>query len=148
MILQIIEDQTTLENLRTFLQKNALPFHDLKLEGSVYLTYLNDHQQLVASGGLELYGTYALLRSVAVEQAQRGKKLGDQVVRDLITKAKSLGVIEVYLLTETAEVFFERRNFSKINREQVPEAILNSSEFKTVCPVSAVCMVYKLTKNN
>jgi amino-acid N-acetyltransferase len=144
MILQIIEDQTTLENLRTFLQRNALPFHDVKLEGSVYLTYLNDHQQLVASGGLELYGTYALLRSVAVEQAQRGKKLGHQVVQDLIAKAKSLGVAELYLLTETAESFFESRGFQKIGREHAPAPILNSTEFKNVCPVSATCMVYKI----
>lgn len=144
MIIQIIEDQTSLEKLQSFLQKNALPFQDVKLEGSVYLTYFNDHQQLVASGGLELFGKYALLRSVAVEQQQRGKKIGHQVVYDLITKAKSLGVAELYLLTETAESFFESRGFQKIGRELAPAPILNSTEFKNVCPVSATCMVYKI----
>ncbi|NBP67817.1 MAG: GNAT family N-acetyltransferase [Cytophagia bacterium] len=145
MVSQIIKDQIALEKLQSFLQKNALPFRDVKLEGSVYLYYLDDHKQLVASGGLELFGSYALLRSVAVDQEQRGKKFGQQIVHDLLTKAKSLGVTELYLLTETAERFFENKGFTKISREQAPEAILNSSEFKTVCPVSAVCMVNKIT---
>lgn len=142
---QMIQDQIALEKLQSFLQKNALPYSDVKLEGSVYLSYLDDHKQLVASGGLELFGSYALLRSVAVDQEQRGKKFGQQVVHDLLTKAKSLGVTELYLLTETAERFFENKGFTKISREQAPVAILNSSEFKTVCPVSAVCMVYKVS---
>lgn len=141
----MIQDQIALEKLQSFLQKNALPYSDVKLEGSVYLSYLDDHKQLVASGGLELFGSYALLRSVAVDQEQRGKKFGQQVVHDLLTKAKSLGVTELYLLTETAERFFENKGFIKISREQAPLAILNSSEFKTVCPVSAVCMVYKVS---
>lgn len=142
---QMIQDQIALEKLQSFLQKNALPYSDVKLEGSVYLSYLDDHNQLVASGGLELFGSYALLRSVAVDQEQRGKKFGQQVVHDLLTKAKSLGVTELYLLTETAELFFGNKGFTKISREQAPVAILNSSEFKTVCPVSAVCMVYKVS---
>jgi amino-acid N-acetyltransferase len=144
MVSQIIKDQVALEKLKSFLQKNALPFKDVKLEGSVYLTYLDDQQQLIASGGLELYDTYALLRSVAVEQDQRGKKIGHQVVHDLITEAKSLGIAELYLLTETAESFFESRGFKRIDRELAPTPILNSTEFKNVCPVSATCMVYKI----
>ncbi len=147
MVSQIIQDQLALEKLQAFLQKNGLPFSDVKLKGSVYLMYLDEHQHLVASGGLEIFGKYALLRSVAVDQQQRGKKLGDKITKDLISKAKSLGIAEVYLLTETAEEFFAQRGFNKISRASAPIDILNSSEFKTVCPASAVCMVHKLNKD-
>jgi amino-acid N-acetyltransferase len=146
MITRIIQDETALEGLQSFLQKNTLPFSDVKLENSLYLTYLDDHQQLVASGGLELFDQYALLRSVAVAQQQRGKKLGQQLVQDLIDKAKSLGVTQLYLLTETAERFFQDKGFRKINREQVPASVLEALEFKNVCPVSATCMVFQLSR--
>jgi amino-acid N-acetyltransferase len=146
MVTRIIQDQTALEGLKSFLQKNALPFSDVKLEKSLYLTYFNDHKQLVASGGLELFDQYALLRSVAVEKQERGKKYGHQVVQDLLAQAKSLGVTQLYLLTETAERFFEAESFRKISKEQVPASVLDASEFKNVCPVSATCMVYQLSQ--
>lgn len=146
MVSQLIQDQLALEKLQAFLKNNALPFSDVKLEGSVYLTYLDDDQHLVASGGLEFFGKYALLRSVAVAKKQRGNKLGQRITQDLISKAKSSGITEVYLLTETAEEFFAQRGFNKIGRDHAPAEILNSSEFKTVCPASAVCMVHKFIK--
>jgi amino-acid N-acetyltransferase len=146
MVTRVIHDKFALEGLQSFLQKNALPFSDVKLENSLYLTYFDDHQQFVASGGLELFEQYALLRSVAVTQNQRGKKLGHQVVQDLMAKAKSLGITQLYLLTETAERFFQDRGFRKINREQVPASVLEASEFKNVCPVSATCMVLQLSQ--
>jgi N-acetylglutamate synthase-like GNAT family acetyltransferase len=146
MASQLIQDQLALEKLQAFLKKNGLPFSDVKLEGSVYLTYLDDQQELIASGGLELYDTHALLRSVAVEQQQRGKKLGHKIIQDLIGQAQSLGIAEVYLLTETAEEFFAQRGFNKVSRDHAPADILSSSEFKTVCPVSAACMVFKFSK--
>lgn len=144
MVSTMIQDQIALEKLQAFLQTNALPFNDIQLEGSIYFTYQNDEKQVIASGGLELFGDSALLRSVAVAPQERGKKLGNQVVQDLLTKARSLGVHQLYLLTETAERYFEARGFKKITRELAPEAIANSSEFKTVCPASAVCMIYKM----
>lgn len=146
MVTRIIQDEIALEGLQSFLQKNALPFSDVKLEKSLYLTYFNDHQQLVASGGLELFDQYALLRSVAVEKQERGKKLGNQIVDDLMAKAKSLGITQLYLLTETAESFFQDKGFHKINREQVPASVLEASEFKNVCPLSATCMVFQLSQ--
>lgn len=141
----MIQDQLGLEKLQQFLKKNKLPFQDVKLEGSLYFTYRDEHQNIIGSGGLEVYGKHALLRSLAVDENHRHKKLGVSIVTALMTKAKELNVENLFLLTETARDFFEKKGFQDIDRAEVPEALRNSSEFTSVCPSTAACMLYKLS---
>lgn len=140
----MIQDQLALERLQSFLKLNKLPYQDVRLHGSVYVGYHDEHENLVGSGGLELYGKHALLRSLAIDEKHRGKQLGKQMVDALIVKARSLEIENLYLLTETASVFFQGKGFETIDRSEVPEAVLNSSEFTSVCPVSAACLVYRV----
>lgn len=141
----MIQDQLALEKLQQFLQTNKLPFRDVKLEGSLYFTYEDENHTIIGSGGLELYGKHALLRSLAVEEKHRNKKLGLSIVNDLMTKARSLNIENLFLLTETAREFFEKKGFQDIERTEVPEVLRNSSEFTSVCPSTATCMLYKLS---
>jgi amino-acid N-acetyltransferase len=99
--------------------------------------------KIIGSGGLEFYSMYALLRSVAVDQSERGKAYGKNIIRDLLDRAKSNSAKEVYLLTETAHDFFVKRGFADVPRENVPAEVKTSTEFSSVCPVSAACMVYR-----
>ena len=141
----MIQDQVALEKLQQFLKTNRLPFQDVKLEGNFYFTYQDEDNNIIGSGGLEVYGKHALLRSLAVDEKHRHQKIGIRMVNDLIEKAKSLQVENLFLLTETARSFFEKKGFEKIDRTEVPEELRNSSEFTTVCPSSATCMLYKLS---
>ena len=141
----MIQDQVALEKLQQFLKTNRLPFQDVKLEGSFFFTYQGEDNNIIGSGGLEVYGKHALLRSLAVDEKHRHQKIGIRMVNDLIEKAKSLQVENLFLLTETARSFFEKKGFEKIDRTEVPEELRNSSEFTTVCPSSATCMLYKLS---
>src|SRR6266567_3236122 len=50
----------------------------------------------------------------------------------------------VYLLTETAGQFFPKFGFTAITRAQVESAVLESPEFTTACPKSAMVMVKQL----
>ena len=54
--------------------------------------------------------------------------------------AKEKDIKQLYLLTLTADRFFEKECFERISRESMPEAIQNTTEFTSICPVSSVCM--------
>jgi N-acetylglutamate synthase-like GNAT family acetyltransferase len=44
----------------------------------------------------------------------------------------------------TAEGFFLKRGYQKIERISAPPEIQGTTEFQGLCPVSSVCMVKKL----
>ena len=46
----------------------------------------------------------------------------------------------MYLLTTTAERYFPRFAFKRITREDVPDSLQASVEFRDACPASAVVM--------
>lgn len=144
----MIQDQIALEKLMKFLQLNKLPYQDINnaitTKDRLFFGYYDNTNELIGSGGLELYGNAALLRSVAVKENKRGKDLGKRIVNDLVEHAKKANITNIYLLTETAKDFFLKRGFELIHRNEVPENIKNSSEFLHVCPASATCMFYKL----
>src|SRR3989454_12223591 len=57
---------------------------------------------VVGSAALELYGTTALLRSVAVAPGLRGRGLGPELTRHLLALPRPRQIRTAYLLTETA----------------------------------------------
>jgi len=102
-----------------------------------------DHR-LVGSAAVELYGDYALLRSVAVDAAHRGLGVGRCLTDAALLFAKAHGVRQVYLLTETAPKFFAGLGFAPVDRSAVPAAVRASAEFQYACPASAVAMMHSL----
>jgi len=140
----MIQDQIALERIQSFLKKNKLPAEDIKLKDSLYFEYRNENDVLIASGGFELYGDHALLRSVAIDETQRSRGLGKKIVDDLVEKAKELNITNLFLLTETAHDFFEKKGFADVDRNEVPGPIRNSTQFTSACPASACCMICKL----
>jgi amino-acid N-acetyltransferase len=90
--------------------------------------------------GLELCGSDALLRSLAVSEKHRGREVGRKLADSVEKVARSRGVRTLYLLTLTAEDFFTECGYEKIERDRAPEKILATAEFSRFCPSSAVCM--------
>jgi N-acetylglutamate synthase-like GNAT family acetyltransferase len=80
------------------------------------------------------------LRGAAVDPEVRGSGLGHALVRALLVHATARGVRELYLLTTTAEEFFPRFGFERIAREEVPEPVRESVQFRESCPASATVM--------
>ncbi len=97
-------------------------------------------EEIVAIGGLELYGQYALLRSLVVNDAQRGKAYGTQLVKHLQKTAIATGINHLYLQTTNAANYFHRLGFREITRAEVPSSIQQSSQFRGACPASATSM--------
>lgn len=103
---------------------------------------------LLGTAGLEAYGDFGLLRSVAVAAEARGHGLGRQLVAGIVADAERRGLRELYLLTTTAPLFFERLGFRAIARGSVPEPVAGSWEFRVGCPQSARAMRLVLTSES
>jgi len=97
--------------------------------------------RLVGVAALEVYGTAALLRSLAVAAGMRGQGLGQRLTQATLDLARQKGVDSVYLLTETAERFFPRFGFQRVSRADVPPSVQSSIEFNGMCPVSCAVMM-------
>lgn len=102
--------------------------------------------QLVASAGLEVYGSSALLRSVAVSKTERGTGLGQEIVRLLLDRAYAAGLKRVGLLTTTADRFFPRFGFVRVTRADLPGELFASPEFQGICPSSSTAMLLDLDR--
>lgn len=89
---------------------------------------------------VEPYGRAGLLRSVAVDAAWRGRRVGEALVGSAVALAGASGLTDLVLLTETAAPFFARLGFDPIPRQDVPEPVRASREFVSVCPASAQAM--------
>jgi amino-acid N-acetyltransferase len=101
---------------------------------------VDDGEKIVGAAGLELYGQYALLRSVVVSSETKGTGVGTLLSQRAIDEAAARGARAIYLLTTTAAAFFPRFGFELITRDDVPEALRVSREFQGACPASATVM--------
>ena len=125
--------------LQTLLAEASLPLDGIENHLTTAVV-AQQNKELVGSAALELYGTAALLRSVAVKESLQGTGLGSQLVKVILDMALQRGVNEIYLLTETAVGYFPRFGFQSINREDVAPAVQQSIEFTSACPASAQVM--------
>ena|SRR5690606_9316273 len=135
----LIRDAERFSEFRDLLKSVGLPYDDLTLDKHILIGYY-EHDKLIGTGALELYGKYALLRSLAVKDTLRGRMLGSRITDELIVLARENHVSHIYLLTETARLFFKRKGFVDIPRENVPDAVRASSEFSGICSDEAKCM--------
>jgi amino-acid N-acetyltransferase len=94
--------------------------------------------------GLELHGCDALLRSLVVDPTSRTEGIGSQLVEHAENYARARGVESVYLLTTTAESFFARRGYARVDRRNAPESISTTREFSSICPASSAFMLKRL----
>ena len=95
---------------------------------------------LVGCAALELYPDGALLRSVAVDAQVRNNRVGHRLTQVALHFAARRDSPCVILLTLTAENFFSRFGFTRIQRTDVPRGVRESAEFRYACPESAIVM--------
>jgi len=103
-----------------------------------------DGSRLVAVVGLEIKNHSALLRSLAVDADYRNRRIAAELIGEIENYAKSLKVDTLYLLTMTAEAFFNKCGYQRAARDSAPAGIQRTSEFQNLCPASAACMVKNL----
>lgn len=96
---------------------------------------------IVGVAGVEACGDNALLRSVAVRPEWRSRGVGNELVSRIVSDAESRGLNALYLLTLTAERYFPRFGFERVERNRVPAAVAETVEFKSACPETAAVMM-------
>jgi len=101
-------------------------------------------RSVVGTSGVEIYGAFGLLRSVAVDPASRDRGMATSLVEHAVARAERAGLCALYLLTTTARAYFERRGFAVCPRDEAPAGIRDSWEFRTGCPDTAVFMRRRL----
>lgn len=131
------------EAIRALLLASKLPLEGAQAHLGNFLVVEND-EGLIACGGLELYGSAALLRSVAVAEAHRGQGLGMSLVDQLCAQARKARIETLVLLTDSAELYFQRFGFKTASRKVLPDAVKASAEFRGACPDTATAMAMAL----
>ena len=132
--------------------RQLLQRHQLLLEGVEEhvqtMLVSRDDANIVGTAGLEFYKDGALLRSVAVDPAVQGQRVGRQLVEAALRLAQRRDANAVYLLTTTAQRFFSKFGFERISRADVPESVLASVEFQSACCDSAAVMRKSLSRTD
>lgn len=139
-----IVPEPTRSGAERLLASADLPTSDLADAQLEHFFYAGTAERPVALVGLELYGEYALLRSLVVAPSARASGAGTTLLRHAESHARSRGVRALFLLTTTAEGFFGRRGYARVARESAPDSIRSTREFADICPASSALMVKHL----
>ncbi len=143
--MHLIENATEADipAIRELLHDANLPAQDLGAPNQRFLV-ARDGGALAGCVGLEEYGDAALLRSLAVAPSRQGRGLGSALYERARFVAREAGSRDLFLLTTTAERFFARDGFVRVDRSAVPAPVQASPEFRSLCPATAVCMAKRL----
>ena len=132
-------DKDDVDRIETLLEANGLPSQDVRAEPDCFFLCYAD-TECIGIGGLEIYGSNGLLRSIVILESHRGQGYGTAVCDAVENYARTSGTGTLYLLTTTAAAFFRQRGYEAIDREAVPSSIQQTTEFADLCPSSALCM--------
>lgn len=136
----IISQRPLFRHAVQLLVENSLPTSDLSPEDMELFLAIGDQDNLQGIVGVEIHGSDALLRSLAVSSLSRNHGYGTELVRAAEKLAKSNDIKCLYLITTTAQQFFERTGYKVIARSMVSDAIRKTEEFSSLCPADAVVM--------
>jgi amino-acid N-acetyltransferase len=125
------------------LARNALPTADVTRARPDFVVARRG-EAIVGAAGLEVHGALGLLRSLVVDESRRGAGLGRALVGRVERMATNRGIAELVPLTETARDFFARLGYVDAAREQLPERMRESAQFRVLFPRSARCMRKRL----
>lgn len=125
-----------------------LPVADLRDNGNVFFFGFRHENELSGVIGVELCGDFGLLRSLATSAAHRGNGLGQKLVVLAEEWATRSNLKALYLLTATAESFFERLGYEKLSRSEAPKTIAETPQFAGLCPGSSTFMGKALRANH
>lgn len=136
------EEETAVKQL---IAENNLPVEDITTEKLKYFLALRKGNQILGVVGLAVANENALLRSLVVAKAFRGKGFAQKLLKAVQKFALTIGVHRLYLLTSTAETYFKRHGFEEIDRQAVPSTIQDTQEFLKLCSDEAVCLRKRIT---
>lgn len=139
-----IEPIEVTQALIDLLSGAGLPTTDLNRSDAPRLVGAFKAETLAGCIGLELHGDDALLRSLAVAPAARRVGLARALIEYIEHAARAQGAVTLWLLTTGSADYFARLGYTQVDRALVPEAIRKTTQFASLCPVSAGVMCKSL----
>jgi len=131
--------ESDINNIVSILSSNNLPSGDCQNNiKNFQVVELEDI--IIAVGCLEKYATTGFLRSIAVSSMHRGCGYGYAIFNSLMKNANQSGISSVFLLTETAEQYFTNLGFTVVERENAPDIVKQTNQYRGLCPDSALVM--------
>lgn len=140
----MIRKRPTRSGSAALLEAQGLPASDLTEPHLEHFFFTGTDGAPTALVGLEIYGQDALLRSLVVSADARTRGLGSALVLHAEEYAAAHQVRAIYLLTTTAESYFERRGYRPIDRAEAPPSIQSTREFAGLCPARSAFMFKRL----
>ena len=126
--------------VKHLLSRCGLPSSDLTRETLDHFICATADGSMIGIVGIEPQDATGLIRSLAVAPSHRNGGVASALVERAEQAAVDLGIVSAYALTETAEGFLIRRGYRRVERDAAPESIRETTEFRTLCPESAVLM--------
>ncbi|WP_144392026.1 arsenic resistance N-acetyltransferase ArsN2 [Pleionea sediminis] len=142
--MRILKTEYT-DQVEALLNRSQLPTLDLQEKENIILIGAFENETVVGVIGLEIYQHEGVLRSLAVKPECRGQNIAGALLSELYIEAHNNNVQRLFLLTTTAERYFSKQGFYYVERDEVPEKIKQSSQFLSICPASAKCLVRDLS---
>ncbi len=124
------------------LESQKLPSSDI--QENIKFFGVEESNKLIALVGLEIFDKHALLRSLVCKPDRQNSGMATMLLKALEKVATKRSIENLYLLTTTASKFFQKNGYTIISRDIVPKVILETSEFESICPASAICMTKHL----
>lgn len=123
------------------LQCARLPTGDLADQTWTHFILAQQDDDLLGVAGLEPTPPFGLVRSLAVRPTARGAGLGAQLIDHIERHARALGIHQLGLITDRAEAYFIARGYFTVPQTAAPSALLDTRQFREVCPTSAAIML-------
>jgi len=123
------------------LDSAGLPSSDLTDAMLEHFFFIGAPSKPIALVGLEVFEKVGLIRSLVVAPGARSNGAAWALLGHAERYSSSRGVRELYLLTTTADNYFERHGYSRIARDAVPDSIRSTKEFAAICPATSTIMV-------
>ena len=121
-----------------------LPTEDINTLNLREFWVAEEQGQVIGVGGIERNGNIGLVRSLAVQQEHQSNGVAKKIYDAIEKYAVDKGVLRLYLLTTTAEEYFQKLGYETIDRDSAPIPIKESNQFSNLCPQSAVLMQKRL----
>ena len=132
------------EGVKAALVKAALPADDVDDPRVLLWRFETLDAIPVGFGGLEVFGSDALLRSLVTLPPLRQTGMGAAMVAVLEIEARALKCRAIYLLTTSDTNFFARLGYAACARDDVPAEVRASRQFAALCPPTATAMVKRI----
>jgi len=132
-----------LPRVQELLRAASLPADDIDRHAANILVALSG-VTIIGAVAFENHGADGFIPSFVVDAEFRNSKIGSKLYEAIMERMKQSGITRVGLMTDTAERYFAKQEFAAVKREECPEFIRNTTEFRIYCASSSTIMIKNL----